>query len=226
MQILKTENKKSNILPLFAVATFGLNIFALLLLMFHGSMLQALKQQLTPQSLVQLIDGQAVTVDPKPSFERYPETIRRFVGETVSLMLTWSDQQPPQTAWDISSQMVSNNIKQKLLLEITSLKSGSQFQTINKGSEYVLVIDSISQPTKITEGTWKVEMYAHQLSFTNYDKLGVSSPFNKQILVQVVDEPLTSLPDKPLSWHLAAYRLGEARLQIYNICDIKDKNCS
>ncbi|OCQ98917.1 hypothetical protein BCD64_23030 [Nostoc sp. MBR 210] len=226
MQILKTENKKSNILPLFAVATFGLNIFALLLLMFHGSMLQALKQQLTPQSLVQLIDGQAVTVDPKPSFERYPETIRRFVGETISLMLTWSEQQPPQTAWDISSQMVSNNIKQKLLLEITSLKSGSQFQTINKGSEYVLVIDSISQPTKITEGTWKVEMYAHQLSFTNYDKLGVSSPFNKQILVQVVDEPLASLPDKPLSWHLAAYRLGEARLQIYNICDIKDKNCS
>ncbi|MBD2593725.1 hypothetical protein H6G74_05195 [Nostoc spongiaeforme FACHB-130] len=226
MQILKTENKKSNILPLFAVATFGLNIFALLLLMFHGSMLQALKQQLTPQSLVQLIDGQAVTVDPKPSFERYPETIRRFVGETISLMLTWSEQQPPQTAWDISSQMVSNNIKQKLLLEIISLKSGSQFQTINKGSEYVLVIDSISQPTKITEGTWKVEIYAHQLSFTNYDKLGVSSPFNKQILVQVVDEPLASLPDKPLSWHLAAYRLGEARLQIYNICDIKDKNCS
>ncbi|MBD2454486.1 hypothetical protein H6G80_10385 [Nostoc sp. FACHB-87] len=226
MQILKTENKKSNILPLFAVATFGLNIFALLLLMFHGSMLQALKQQLTPQSLVQLIDGQAVTVDPKPSVERYPETIRRFVGETISLMLTWSEQQPPQTAWDISSQMVSNNIKQKLLLEITSLKSGSQFQTINKGSEYVLVIDSISQPTKITEGTWKVEMYAHQLSFTNYDKLGVSSPFNKQILVQVVDEPLASLPDKPLSWDFAAYRLGEARLQIYNICDIKDKNCS
>ncbi|BAY16301.1 hypothetical protein NIES21_21260 [Anabaenopsis circularis NIES-21] len=226
MQILKTENKKSNILPLFAVATFGLNVFALLLLMFHGSMLQALKQQLTPQSLVQLIDGQAITVDPKPSIERYPETIRRFVGETISLMLTWSEQQPPQTAWDISSQMVSNNIKQKLLLELTNLKSGSQFQNINKGSEYVLVIDSISQPTKITEGAWKLEVYAHQLSFTNYDKLGQSSPFNKQILVRVVDEALTSLPDKPLSWHLAAYRLGEARLEIYNICDIKDKNCS
>ncbi|MBE9210319.1 hypothetical protein IQ244_28225 [Nostoc sp. LEGE 06077] len=226
MQILKTENKKSNILPLFAVATFGLNVFALLLLMFHGSMLQALKQQLTPQSLVQLIDGQAITVDPQPSVERYPEAIRRFVGETMSLMLTWSEQQPPQTAWDISSQMISNNIKQKLLLELTNLKSGAQFQTINKGSEYVFVIDSISQPTKITEGTWKLEMYAHQLSFSNYDKLGESNSFNKQILVRVVDEAVTSLPDKPLSWHLAAYRLGEARLEIYNICDIKDKNCS
>jgi len=226
MQILKTENKKSNILPLFAVATFGLNAFALLLLMFHGSMLQALQKQLTPQSLVQLVDGQAITVDPKPSFERYPETIRRFVGETMSLMLTWSDKQPPQTAWDISSQMLSNNIKQKLLLELTNLKAGSQFQTINKGSEYVLIIDSISQPTKLAEGAWKVEMYAHQLSFTNYDKLGVSSPFNKQILVRVVDEAVTSLPTKPSLWHLAAHRLGEARLEIYNICDIKDKNCS
>ncbi|MCC5637165.1 hypothetical protein LC593_15125 [Nostoc sp. CHAB 5844] len=226
MQILKTENKKSNILPLFAVATCGLNVFVLLLLMFHGSMLQALKLQLTPQSLVQLVDGQAITVDPKPSFERYPETIRRFVGETMSLMLTWSEQQPPQTAWDISSQMLSNNIKQKLLLEITNLKSDSQFQTINKGSEYLLIIDSISQPTKITDGTWKLEMYAHQLSFSNYDKLGESNPFNKQILIRVVDEAVTSLPEKPQPWHLAAHRLGEARLEIYNICDIKDKNCS
>ncbi|MBE9007616.1 hypothetical protein IQ259_21760 [Fortiea sp. LEGE XX443] len=226
MQILKTENKKSNILPLFAVATFGLNVFALLLLLFHGSMVEALKQQLTPQSLVQMLDGRSMTVDPKPSFERHPEVIRRFVGETMSLMLTWSEQQPPQIAWDISSQMLSNNIKQKLLLELTNLKSGSQFEIINKGSEYVLVIDSISQPIKIAEGAWKVETYAHQLSFSNYDKLGESNSFNKQILVRVVDEAATSLPEKPLSWNVAAYRLGEARLEIYNICDIKDKTCS
>jgi hypothetical protein len=226
MQILKTENKKSNILPLFAVATFGLNVFALLLLFFHGSMLQALKQQLTPQSLVQLIDGRAITVDPKPSLERHPETIRRFVGETMSLMLTWSEKQPPKTVWDTSSQMISNNIKQKLLLELTNLKSGSQFETINTGSEYVLVIDSISQPTQIAEGAWKVELFAHQLSFTNYDRLGESSSFNKQILVRAVDETPIFLPAKPQMWHLAAYRLGEARLEIYNICDIKDKNCS
>ncbi|MBD2436115.1 hypothetical protein [Nostoc sp. FACHB-110] len=226
MQILKTENKKSNILPLFAVATFGINVLALLLLMFHGSMLAALKKQLTPQSLVQLIDGQAITVDPKPSFERHPETIRRFVGETMSLMLTWSEKQPPKVVWDISSQMLSNNIQQKLLLELTNLKAGSQFETINRGSEYVLVIDSISQPTKIAEGTWKVELFAHQLSFTNYDKLGESNSFNKQIFIKAVDESAISLPEKPLPWHLAGYRLGEARLEIYNICDIKDKNCS
>ena len=226
MQILKTENKKSNILPLFAVVTFGLNVFALLLLMFNGSLVQALKQQLTPQSLVQLLDGRSMTVDPKPSFDRHPEVIRRFVGETMSLMLTWSEPQPPQTAWGISSQMLSNNIKQKLLLELTNLKSGSQFEVINKGSEYVLVIDRISQPTPIAAGAWKIEMSAHQLSFSNYDKLGESSPFNKQILVRAVDEPAASLPQNPQSWHLAAYRLGEARLEIYNICDIKDTNCS
>jgi hypothetical protein len=169
-----------------------------------------------------------MTVDPKPNLERHPEAIRRFVGETMSLMLTWSEQQPPQTTWSVTSGLLSNNIQQKLLLEITNLRPGSQFQTINKGSEYVFVIDSISQPTQIAEGVWKLEMMARQLSFTNYDRLGVSNSFNKQIVVRSrsKDELPTSLPQKPLPWDLAAYRLGEARLEIYNICDIKDKNCS
>jgi hypothetical protein len=88
MQLLKPENKKSSILPLFAVGTFGLHLFTLLLLMFHGSMLQQLNRRLTPQSLVQLVDGRAITVDPKQNFERHPETIRRFVGETMTVTAT------------------------------------------------------------------------------------------------------------------------------------------
>ncbi|PMB07682.1 hypothetical protein CI592_08965, partial [Fischerella thermalis CCMEE 5328] len=114
MQLLKQENKKkSSILPLFAVVTFGLNIFTLLILMFHGSMLQQLGKQLTPRSLVQLADGRAITVDPTQNLERYPETIRRFVGETMTLMLTWSQEQPPETIWEISSELLTNDVKQK-----------------------------------------------------------------------------------------------------------------
>jgi hypothetical protein len=220
MQILKSENKKSSILPLFAVATFGLHLFALLVLMFHWSMLQQLKQVLIPQSLVQLIDGSAITVDPKSDLERTPETIRRFVGETMTLMLNWSQQQPPQTVWEITSDLVANELQPKLQAEISPTES------LSKGTENVLIIQQISAPTKVSEGKWKVEMTANQIIFTNSDKLGKSFPFNKQIIVTAVDKPTTALPNLPIPLNLAAYRLGEARLKISNICDIKDKTCS
>ncbi|MEH2402008.1 hypothetical protein [Nostoc sp.] len=226
MQILKPENRKNNPLPLLAVGTFGLNVFTLLLLLFNGSMLQQLGRQLTPQSLVQLVDGRTITVDPEPNLERQPEAIRRFVGETMSLMLTWSDQQPPTQVWEITSQLVADNFKEKLKSEITNLNQDSQFENVNRGAENVLVIQKISQPTKIGDGQWKVEMFANQLVFSGYDRLGKSISFNKQILVRAIDEPATSLPNAALPLHFAAYRLGEARLEIYNVCEIKDKNCS
>ncbi|MEH1777808.1 hypothetical protein [Nostoc sp.] len=226
MQLLKPENKKNSPLPLLAVGTLGLHLFTLLLLIFHGSMLQQLRRQLTPQSLVQLVDGRAITVDPQPNLERQPEAIRRFVGETMSLMLTWSQQQPPTQVWEITSQLVADNFKQKFKSELTNLNPDSQFENVNRGAENVLVIQKISQPTAIGNGKWKVEMFANQLIFSSYDKLGKSVSFNKQILVRAIDEPATSLPNAPLPLHFATYRLGEARLEIYNVCEIQDNNCS
>lgn len=226
MQLLKPENKRNSPLPLLAVGTLGLHLFTLMLLIFHGSMLQQLGKQLTPQSLVQLVDGHAITVDPQQNLERQPETIRRFVGETMSLMLTWSDQQPPTQVWEITSQLVADNFKEKLKSQLTNLNPDSQFENVNRGAENVLVIQKISQPTEIGNGKWKVEILANQLIFSSYDKLGKSVSFNKQILVRSIDKPATSLPNAPLPSYFAAYRLGEARLEIYNVCEITDKNCS
>ncbi|MBW4424628.1 MAG: hypothetical protein KME50_09225 [Nostoc desertorum CM1-VF14] len=226
MQLLKPENRKNNPLPLLAVGTFGLHIFTLLLLIFNGSMLQQLGQQLTPQTLVQLVDGRTITVDPQPNLERQPEAIRRFVGETMSLMLTWSQQQPPTQVWEITSQLVADDFKPKLKSEVTNLNPDSQFENVNRGAENVLVIQKISQPREIGNGKWEVEMLANQLVFSGYDRLGKSTSFNKKILVRAIDEPASSLPNAPLPSHLAAYRLGEARLEIYNVCEIQDKNCS
>ncbi|GAX42138.1 hypothetical protein NIES4075_31380 [Tolypothrix sp. NIES-4075] len=220
MQILKSENKKSSILPLFAVATFGLHLLTLLVLFFHWSMLQQLQRRLTPQSLVQLADGHAITVDPKLNLERDPQTIRRFVGETMTLMLTWSQQQQPKTVWEVSSELIANELQPKLESEI------SPTENLSKGTENVLVIQSISPPEKIEDGKWKVQMFANQIIFTNSDRLGKSVSFNKQILVKAIDEQAASLPNSPLPLNLAAYRLGEARLKIYNICEIQDKKCS
>lgn len=226
MQILKSENKKNTILPLFALGTFGLNLVGLFLLMFHGSMLQDLERQLTPQSLVQLVDGRAITVDPKPNLERDPEMIRRFVGETMGFLLTWSQKQTPQTIWNSSSGLIADDLKSKFQSEVMNLDANNQFENANRVAETVLVIVRISQPTKIADGKWKLQITANQLSFSNADNLGKSVAFDKQIFVQSIDEQATVMTNAPLPLHREAYRLGEARLQIYNICNINDKACS
>jgi hypothetical protein len=220
------ENQKKNLLFLFAVGTFGLNFAILLLLFFHEMMLQQLSQQLAPQSLVELADGRVITADPETNLERQPETIRRFVGETMTLMLTFSSKQPQNEVLEISSALLMDRFKQKFKTEIMKLNKINQVTSNNRSTESVLVIERISQPINIGVGEWKVEIQAHQLIFSGSDLLGKSIPFNRQILVRAIANNPLALPDNPLPWHLATFRLGEARLEIYNMCDLQQKNCS
>jgi hypothetical protein len=220
------ENQKKNLLFLFAVGTFGLNFAILLLLFFHRTMLQQLSQQLASQSLVELADGRVITADPETNLERQPETIRRFIGETMTLMLTFSSKQPQNEVLEISSALLMNRFKSKFKTEIMKLNKINQVTSNNRSTESVLVIERISQPINIGVGEWKVEIQAHQLIFSGSDLLGRSISFNRQILVRAIANNPLSLPDNPLPWQLATFRLGEARLEIYNMCDLQQKNCS
>jgi hypothetical protein len=189
-------------------------------------MLQQLNQQIALPSLIQLIDGRSITANPQENQERYQQTIRHFVGETMTLMLTWSQQQPPNMVWDISSQLVTDEFQPKLQTKINNLNSEKRIASSYQATEQILAIQRISQPEQIAEGKWKVEMMANILVFHNSDRLGESITVNQQIFVQATDESVTSLPQSPTPLHVAAYRLGAARLQIYKVCDLKDKSCS
>ena len=113
MQTLNTDKNNTNIVPLFAVGTFCLHLLTLLLLMFHGGMLQQVKRKSVPQTLVQLADGRVVTADAKNNLERDGETIRRFVGETMTLMFTWSQKQSSTLVWDVTSELLRNDFKRE-----------------------------------------------------------------------------------------------------------------
>ena len=226
MKLFQSDNQKKNILFLFALGTFGLNFIILLLLFFHETMLQQLSQQLAPQSLIELADGRVISADPETSLERQPETIRRFVGETMTLMLTFSSKQPQNEILAISSALLMDRFKPRFQTEMMKLNKKNQIASNNRSTESVLIIERISQPIKIGVGEWKVEIQANQLIFSGSDLLGKSIPFNRQILVRAIANNPISLPDNPLPWHLATFRLGEARLEIYNMCDLQQKNCS
>lgn len=224
MHLIKRENKMNSFFPLFTVITCGLHFFTFLLLMFHGMLLQQLNKKLTPQSLVQLADGRAITVDPQPNLERNPEAIRRFVGEAMILIVNSSGQQQPIIFWDISSQLLAETFRQRFRSEILNIKP-NQPEIFNRNAEDILVIKKISQPIKIDDGSWKVEFIADKLTVNKFDMLGESSKLHKEIYVRTIDKEPISLPPAPLQQYLAAYRLSEARLEIYNICDIQDKKC-
>jgi hypothetical protein len=218
MQTFNTDKNQTNIIPLFAIGTFGLHLLTLLLLMFHGGMLQQVKRKSVPQALVQLEDGRVITADAKSSWQRDRETIRRFVGEAMTLMFTWSPKQSSTVVWDISSDLLRNDFRREFADNFNNFELESPQQN-------VLVIQKISQPEVISDGKWKVELEASRLIFSRGDNLGKSVPFNKQILVETKDE-ITPLPRFSTPLNLAVYRLGEAKMQIYNICDIEDKTCS
>ncbi|MBE9214372.1 hypothetical protein IQ247_17140 [Plectonema cf. radiosum LEGE 06105] len=226
MQTLNTDKNQTNIVPLFAIATFALHFLTLILLMFHGGMLQQVKRKSVPQILVQLADGRVITADatsnlerdmPKASSFANRQTIRRFVGETMTLMFTWSQKQSSTVVWNITSELLRNDFQRKFAQRFNNFE-------LESPEENVLVIQRISQPEVISEGKWKVEILGNRLIFSRGDNLGKSVPFNKQIFVEAIDE-VNSLPNIPTPLNLAVYRLGEARIQIYNICDIEDKSC-
>ena len=53
-------------------------------------------------TLVQMQDGQAIRVGAMEAQDRTPETIRRFVNDTLVLMFNWSGSLPAATAEEAS----------------------------------------------------------------------------------------------------------------------------
>lgn len=224
--LFNQHNKKTNILPVFVIATFGLHVLTILLLMFHDSLLKRLSGNL-PQSLVQLVDGRTITVDSQENLERNPETIRRFVGETMTMMFTWSEKQPPQAVWQATSELLTGNIRRKVETEIAQGIPKNVLVNAVGNAESLLLIRSISQPEKIADGQWQVEIAANRLIFASYNnRIGEAIPFNKKIFIRALDTQAITIPNAQNPLDSAIYRLNEARLEISNICDIKDKSCS
>lgn len=221
------NQKKNNtsILPVFVVATFVLNVLTILLLMYHQSMLKRLSGQL-PQSLVQLVDGRAITIDSQENLERNPETIRRFVGETMTMMFTWSDKQPSSIVWQATSELLSGDVRRKFELETTQGIPKGVLANAGGNAESLLLIRKISQPEKIADGQWQLEIIANRLIFAgSNNKNAEVIPFNKKILIRALETQAISIPNVENPLYSAIYRLNEARLEIANLCDIKQKKC-
>ncbi|MEO1378593.1 MAG: hypothetical protein AAFW70_30895, partial [Cyanobacteria bacterium J06635_10] len=93
VRLLEKRKRKGNLLVTFAVATFGLHLLTLLLLIIQGLTIRQLSVQKPPTS-VQLVDGKPVNNDSE--LQRKPEKIREFVSKTMISMFNWSGKLPAQ----------------------------------------------------------------------------------------------------------------------------------
>ena len=226
MRYLSPNRNNTNLIPLFVIGTFSLHLLTLLILMFHGTMLQQVKRKALPETLVQLADGRAITVSATDNLERNQQTIRRFVGEAMTLMLTSSAKLPPRLVEDISDPLLAEEFQQRLNSKNNDIDFNNKQERTSRNTEKVLVINKISQPEKISNGKWKVNILANRLIFKGTEKTGNSIPFNKQILVRAVSGDKVTPVRAETPANLAVSSLQEARLEIYNICEMKDEKCS
>lgn len=226
MRSLNPNKNNTNLIPLFVIGTFSLHLLTVVTLMFHNTMLQQVKRKILPETLVQLADGRTIGVAATGNLERNQQTIRRFVGEVMTLMFTSSKNLPPNLIKEITFSLIGEEFRHKLNSKNNKIGFNNQQEKTLRNTENVLVIKKISQPEKISSGNWSVNILANRLTFKGTEKTGDSIPFNKTIFVRAIEKSKVTPISSGIPANFAVSSLWEARLEIYNICELKDKKCS
>lgn len=223
MQLFAGLKNNSQLFPLFVLITLGINSIALLLLMFHGKLLNQLQSQSIP-TLVQLEDGRAITVIGTDHQERTAKTIRRFIGESLTLTLTWSESIPLEKIWNYSQYFINPDFYPTFRQQTEKTILGKPFQGNQKGINTALVVQSISQPEKITAGKWRVKILANLLVFKNSLSQAQVIPWNQTVVVKTL-ENREEINEKTLL-KSAIEPLIDTKLQIEKICEIGSVTCN
>ena len=176
------EKRNTNYMPLFVLGSVGLQLVILVILFLQAGALSRLSRQ-APPTLVQMQDGQAVRVAAMDAQDRSPETIRRFVNDTLVLMFNWSGSLPATTAEEASqpkadpglaiegergkqkvataswqaSFAFSEDFRQDFLQRVADLTPPDVF---TGGTQVVIAINHVSDPAIAGDGRWKVDVVA------------------------------------------------------------------
>ena len=235
------EKRNTHYLPLFVLGSVGLQIVILFFLFLQADALSRLSRQAAP-TLVQMQDGQPVRVAAMGFQERTPETIRRFVNDTLVLMFNWSGSLPAATAEEAGQPTPDPGLpieldRGKRQLATASWQAGFAFsETFRQDflqrvaeltppgvfagtTQVVMVVNHVSAPEIAGEGRWKVNVVAHLYVFNETNALGDAIPFNREVFVEAVTAP--AVPDGETPLEQAIYRIRQAGLQIYAIRELE-----
>lgn len=244
VRLLEKRKRKGNLLVTFAVATFGLHLLTLLLLIIQGLTIRQLSVQ-KPPTFVQLVDGKPVNNDSE--LQRKPEKIREFVSKTMISMFNWSGKLPAQninqatnpkkdlgisiktlrggskkvttSSW-ISSFAFSEDFRKGFLSTVAELTPPEVFSS--KSNQAILAslnITRVYPPQQIEPGKWRVGMVANLVQRRGEGQK-IVTPFNKDIFVQAVDTFDYGNGINLTDLQKAIYTTRSDKLEIYEIREL------
>lgn len=244
VRLLEKQKRKGNLFVTLAIATFGLHLLTLLLLIIQGLTIRQLSVQ-KPPTFVELVDGKPVKN--QNELQRKPEVIEEFVSLTMKSMFDWSGKLPVQNVNQ------ANNPKKDLGISIRTLRGGSKKVTTNswvssfalsedfrKGflstvaeltppevfssnsNQAILAelnITRIYPPQQIEPGKWRVGMVANFIQKRG-DAREIITPFNKDIFVQATDSFNYPIATNLTDLQKAIYKTRSNKLEIYEIREL------
>lgn len=239
----KGNASQLNLFGMFVFSALGLGILNLFILIGLFASLNRLSQK-APPSLVQTVDGRSIVTNAMESKDRTPIVIRRFTIDTMTMLLSASGKlpgtpdQPNQTidagisiklpdrterrvstsTWQ-SSFALSADFRNSALQGISELMTPDVF---TGRAQVLLVPQTISDPEKIGEGQWKVNMIANLVTISSGNPEGITIPFNKEIFLRAIDTPPPNEVTTPLQ--KAVYQARSSGLEIYGMRDYTPGN--
>ncbi|MBO3461135.1 hypothetical protein G7B40_024075 [Aetokthonos hydrillicola Thurmond2011] len=244
VRLLEKRKATVSLLGTFAIATLGLHLFTLFLLIFQGFTIRKLSLQKIP-TFVQLVDGKQVTNI--NNLERDNEAIRQFVSKTMTSMFNWTGTLPPQTieqvtnptqdpginittpqgtrkvttsSW-VASFGLSEDFRKGFLAEVGNMTPPEVFSNIpSQAISGQLIIKRVYPPKPIEPGKWEVGIVANIIQKKRFEDKTIVTPFNKDLLVRAVDT--FSYPnDTSTELQKAIYSVRSEKIEIYemrNLC--------
>lgn len=245
VQLLKQKKQVVNVLAVFAIATFSLHLLTLFILILQGLTIRQLSLQKTP-TFVQLIDGKPINTT--NNLVREPQAIRQFVSQTMVSMFNWSGNLPPQSIEEVSKPQPDSGIliktpsrgvkrvatsswlasfafaedfRKGFLSQIADMTPPEVFS--DRAERKILTRLAIAQiypPEKIAPDKWRVGVVANLIQTKGSDNRKIITPFNKDVIVQIIDSFKHPLPQQITDLQQAIYSVRTDGLEIYEIRDL------
>jgi hypothetical protein len=237
---LKTKQSGKNIVALVALISIGLSSLTLFLqLLVLGNVINIAKKP--APSLVQLSNGQAIKVQAMGNQERSLDVVQRFTTDSLILLMSWTNDLPgingsARTA--DQGALVKSNQGEKLITtsafqasfvfsdelrdELVKILADMTPPGVFKGEiKTALKFQHVTIPTTLGNGQWKINVVATLIQYQRGRGDTIQIPFNKEIMVRVIDTP--TLPqDGKFSNEIEGlvYSIRQAGLEIVAMKDL------
>lgn len=191
-------------------------------------------------TLVELRDGTSITVEARDPLARSPENIKNFTGATLTQLFSWSSVLPDESTGNVSidkgvpvsgkgvgglrvptptyeaSFALSESFRSTFVKKLAELVP----RTVFRGdTRTLLTITRISEPVETEPGSWKLDVVASLITFSERDRVGKSIPFNKTVYVRAVYPQSFSRSEDDTARLVA--RIRGRGLEIYRITDLR-----